>query len=99
MLEHEISAEFARNRVYGSRFHAEKAATPDFRYFSKKKPPAENPSLAVALRIDPSASMNAFGRLEAAMETAIAVCEFCEACGIPPLIYGDTADRSALEKM
>ena len=33
LLEHEISAEFARNRVYGSRFHAEKAATPDFRYF------------------------------------------------------------------
>ena len=65
LLEHEISAEFARNRVYGSRFHAEKAATPDFRYFSKKKPPDETPSLAVALRIDQSASMNAFGRLEA----------------------------------
>lgn len=32
-------------------------------------------------------------------EAAIAVCEFCEACGIPTLIYGDTADRSALEKM
>ena len=99
LLEHEISAEFARNRVYGSRFHAEKAATPDFRYFSKKKPPDENPSLAVALRIDQSASMNAFGRLEAAKEAAIAVCEFCEACGISVLIYGDTADRSALEKM
>ena len=43
--------------------------------------------------------MNAFGRLEAAKEAAIAVCEFCEACGIPVLIYGDTADRSTLEKM
>ena len=99
LLEHEISAEFARNRVYGSRFHAEKTATPDFRYFSKKNPPDETPSLAVALRIDQSASMNGFGRLEAAKEAAIAICEFCEACGIPVLIYGDTADRSTLEKM
>ena len=99
LLEHEIATEFAKNRVYGSRFHAEKAAVPDFRYFSKKNPPDENPSLAVALRVDQSASMNAFGRLEAAKEAAIAVCEFCEACGIPVLIYGDTADRSPREKM
>lgn len=99
LLKHEISEEFAKNRVYGSRFHAEKTATPDFRYFSKKNPPNENPSLAVALRIDQSASMNAFGRLEAAKEAAVAVCEFCEACGIPTLIYGDTADRSPRERM
>lgn len=99
LLKHEISEEFAKNRVYGSRFHAEKTATPDFRYFSKKNPPNENPSLAVALRIDQSASMNAFGRLEAAKEAAVAVCEFCEACGIPTLIYGDTADRSPQERM
>ena len=99
LLEHEIAGSYAKNRVYGSRFHAEKAAVPDFRYFSKKNPPDENPSLAVALRVDQSASMNAFGRLEAAKEAAIAVCEFCEACGIPVLIYGDTADRSPREKM
>ena len=99
LLEHEIASEFAKNRVYGSRFHAEKVASPDFRYFSKKNPPDENPSLAVALRVDQSASMNAFGRLEAAKEAAIAVCEFCETCGIPLLIYGDTADRSPREKM
>ena len=99
LLKHESSEEFAKNRVYGSRFHAEKTATPDFRYFSKKNPPNENPSLAVALRIDQSASMNAFGRLEAAKEAAVAVCEFCEACGIPASIYGDTADRSPRERM
>jgi len=99
LLEHENAAEFAKNRVYGSRFHAEKAASPDFRYFSRKNPPDENPSLAVALRIDQSASMSAFGRLEAAKEAAVAVCEFCGACGIPVLIYGDTADRSSWGKM
>ena len=99
LLEHEIAAEFAKNRVYGSRFQAEKVASPDLRYFSKKNPPDESPSLAVALRIDQSASMSAFGRLEAAKEAAIAVCEFCDACGVPVLIYGDTADRSPREKM
>lgn len=52
LLEHEMSAEFTGSRVYGTRFHAEKAAAPDFRCFSRKSPPDDNPSLAVALRID-----------------------------------------------
>lgn len=55
--------------------------------------------MAVVLRIDQSASMNAFGRLEAAKQAAVAVCEFCESCNIPLLVYGDTADRSPREKM
>lgn len=99
LLEHEASLEFTSNRVYGTKFNAEKVALSDFRCFSKKHPPDEEPSLAVALRIDQSASMNAFGRLEAAKRAAIAVYEFCEGCGIPLLIYGDTADRSPKEKM
>lgn len=43
--------------------------------------------------------MNAFGRLEAAKQAAVAVYEFCKECDIPILIYGDTADRSPKEKM
>lgn len=99
LLTHELATEFSKNKVYGSRFHAEKLSSPDFRYFSKKSPPEEEPSLAVVLRIDQSASMNAFGRLEAAKQAAVAVCEFCESCNIPLLVYGDTADRSPREKM
>ena len=99
LLEHEVSATFSGNRTYGTVFHAEKTVSPDFRYFSRKNPPEENPSLAVALRIDQSASMNAFGRLEAAKQAAVAVYEFCKYCKIPVLIYGDTADRSPREKM
>ncbi|WP_159887719.1 AAA family ATPase [Paenibacillus puerhi] len=99
LLEHEVSTEFAKSRVYGTKFHAEKLATPDFRYYSRKYPPDEEPSLAVALRIDESASMSAFGRLDAAKQAAVAVYEFCESCKIPLLIYGDTADRSSLERM
>ena len=99
LLEHETAVSISPNKVYGVRFQAERTASPDFRYFSRKNPPEESPSLAVALRIDQSASMNAFGRLEAAKQAAVAVYEFCKCCDIPLLIYGDTADRSPKEKM
>lgn len=99
LLEHEVATEFAKSRVYGTKFQAEKLASPDFHYYSQKCPPDEEPSLAVALRIDESASMSAFGRLDAAKQAAVAVYEFCASCKIPALIYGDTADRSSLERM
>lgn len=99
LLEYEDAVEWNKNRMYGTKFHAENIACPDFRTFSKKRPPTQAPSLAVALRIDQSASMNSFGRLRAAKRAAVAVYEFCESCGIPLLIYGDTADRSPKEKM
>jgi hypothetical protein len=49
------------------------------------------------LRVDESASMSAFGRIEAAKRAVIAVYEFCQICDIPILVYGDTADVSKLE--
>lgn len=99
LLEHEISSEFLRNRYYGSKFQADSTAYRDYRYFAKKRPPAESPSLVVGLRVDESASMSAFGRLEAAKRAVIAVYEFCQICNIPIMIYGDTADASKLEQM
>lgn len=99
LLEHEVSSEFARNHYYGSRFQADSVAYRDFRYFARKRPPAEAPSLAVGLRVDESASMSAFGRLDAAKRAVTAVYEFCRLCDIPILIYGDTADVSRLEQM
>lgn len=99
LLEHEVSAEFAKSQLYGTRFCAEQVASMDFRVFARKRPPEEEPSLAVALRIDESASMSAFGRLEAAKQAAVALYEFCTGCGIPIMVYGDTADRSKLEQM
>lgn len=99
LLEHEISTEFAKSQLYGTKFCADQAASLDFRVFARKRPPAEEPSLAVALRIDESASMSAFGRLDAAKEAAVALYEFCTGCGIPIMVYGDTADRSKREQM
>ena len=99
LLEHEVSSEFAKSQLYGTKFCADRAATPDFRVFARKRPPEEEPSLAVALRIDESASMSAFGRLDAAKEAAVALYEFCTGCGIPIMVYGDTADRSKREQM
>lgn len=99
LLIHEDSSSVSKNHLYGSQFNADSIAKKDFRYFAKKRSPDESPSLVVALRIDESASMSAFGRLEAAKRAAIAVYEFCEQCNIPIIIYGDTADRSSLEQM
>ena len=99
LLEHEVSAEFAKSQLYGTKFCADQAASLDFRVFARKRPPEEEPSLAVALRIDESASMSAFGRLDAAKQAAVALYEFCTGCGIPIMVYGDTADRSKLEQM
>lgn len=99
LLEHEASVEFAKSQLYGTKFCADQAASLDFRVFARKRPPEEEPSLAVALRIDESASMSAFSRLEAAKQAAVALYEFCTGCGIPIMVYGDTADRSKLEQM
>jgi len=99
LLEHEVSTEFAKSHYYGSKFQADSVAYRDFRYFAKKRPPTESPGLVVGLRVDESASMAAFGRLEAAKRAVIAVYEFCQICNIPILIYGDTADVSRLEQM
>lgn len=99
LLEHEVSSEFAKSRLYGTKFCADQAVSSDFRVFARKRPPEEDPSLAVALRIDESASMSAFGRLDAAKQAAVALYEFCTGCGIPIMVYGDTADRSKLEQM
>lgn len=99
LLEHEVSAEFAKSQLYGTKFCADQASSLDFRVFARKRPPEEEPSLAVALRIDESASMSAFGRLDAAKQAAVALYEFCTGCDIPIMVYGDTADRSRLEQM
>ncbi|WP_333652373.1 AAA family ATPase [Lacrimispora sp.] len=99
LLEHETASEFAAVQLYGTNFCANRIAAQDFRYFARKRPPEEDPSLAVALRIDESASMSAFGRLDAAKQAAIALYEFCHGCNIPVMIYGDTADRSPMEQM
>ncbi|WP_239625782.1 nitric oxide reductase activation protein NorD [Paenibacillus sp. H1-7] len=99
LLEHEISSEFAGSHYYGTKFQAASVAYRDYKTFAKKRPPTEAPSLVVGLRIDESASMAAFGRLEAAKRAVIAVYEFCQICHIPVLIYGDTADVSRIEQM
>jgi len=99
LLEQEPIPEFSRNQVYGSKFQADGVVYRDYRTFAKKRSPSDSPSLIVGLRIDESASMSAFGRLDAAKRAVIAVVEFCRRCKIPVSVYGDTADASRLEQM
>lgn len=96
-LENEVSSEYSKNRYYGTKFDASNVAKKDFRYFSKKNPPNESPTMALALRIDESGSMKANNRIEMARATAILMWEFCKKCNIPIGIYGDTADLNELE--
>lgn len=96
-LKNEVSSEYSKNRYYGSKFEASNVVKRDYRYFSKKNPPNESPSMAVALRIDESGSMKANNRIEMARATAILIWEFCKKCNIPIGIYGDTADLTESE--
>ncbi len=99
LFDYQVSGSQSGNKYYGTRFMADNVGKMDLRYFSRINPPDEQPSLAVALRIDESVSMKAFNRLEASKRAALAVYEFCRALNIPLSIYGDTADKSPMEEM
>lgn len=98
LLENDESATYQKSKYEGSRFDATRVAYGDLRNFDKKNPPHDQPSLAVAIRIDESGSMIRNDRIEAAKKAAIAVAEFAQRVNIPLMIYGDTADVSAKEK-
>ncbi len=99
LLENDRPEGLLGHKYYGSRFEASAAVYGDLRTFSRRPPPSDRPSLAVALRIDESASMAAFGRIKAARQSAIAIDAFCRMCKVPLYIYGDTADASPREQM
>ncbi|HGF8314345.1 TPA: AAA family ATPase [Enterococcus faecium] len=98
LLDNEQTETYQKGKYEGQRFNASKVAYGDLRNFDKKNPPHEQPSLAVAVRIDESGSMIRDDRIEAAKKAAIAIAEFSKKVDIPLLIYGDTADRSSREK-
>lgn len=98
LLENDESMTYQKGKYEGQRFNASRVAYNDLGYFDKKNPPHEQPSLAVALRIDESGSMIRDERIEAAKKAAIAIAEFAKRVNIPLMIYGDTADVSTREK-
>lgn len=98
LLENERSSEYSKGKYEGQRFDASRVAYGDLRTFDKKNPPHEQPSLALAVRIDESGSMIREGRIDAAKQAVLAIKAFAERVSIPLMIYGDTADASAREK-
>jgi MoxR-like ATPase len=98
LLENERSSEYTKGKYEGQRFDASRVAYGDLRTFDKKNPPHEQPSLALAVRIDESGSMIRDGRIDAAKQAALAIKAFAERVSIPLMIYGDTADASSREK-
>lgn len=98
LLDSEESTSYQKGKYEGQRFNASRIAYGDLRNFDKKNPPHEQPSLAVAIRLDESGSMIREDRIEAAKKSAIAIAEFAKRVNIPLMINGDTADVSVREK-
>ncbi|KAF1296090.1 hypothetical protein BAU15_12485 [Enterococcus sp. JM4C] len=98
LLDKEVSSTYQTGKVEGHRFNASRIAYGDFKNFDKKNPPHEEPSLALAIRVDESGSMIRDGRMTSAQLATLAIAEFAKRLAIPLVIYGDTADVSAREK-
>ena len=98
LLEKEESADFSSGKYYGARFNPSRVAYGDLRNFDKKNPPSEQPSLALAVRVDESGSMVREDRIEKAKQAALALGLFAEKTKIPFMLYGDSADVSQREK-
>ncbi|MGM0124277.1 hypothetical protein IGI37_001651 [Enterococcus sp. AZ194] len=98
LLDKEVSATYQIGKADGQRFNASRIAYGEFKNFDKKNPPHEEPSLALAVRVDESGSMIREGRINSAQLAALAITEFAKRLNIPLMIYGDTADVSTREK-
>lgn len=98
LLNKEVSNDYAGGKYYGSRFNPSHVAYGDLRNFDKKNPPNEQPSLALAVRVDESGSMLRDDRIQNAKLAAVALSLFAEKTNIPLMLYGDSADLSQREK-
>ncbi|MGO2892396.1 MAG: AAA family ATPase [Enterococcus devriesei] len=98
LLDKEVSNDFSSGKYYGARFNPGHVAYGDLRNFDKKNPPNEQPSLALAVRVDESGSMLRDDRMETAKLAAVALSLFAEKTKIPLMLYGDSADLSQREK-
>lgn len=98
LLNKEVSNDFSSGKYYGARFNPSHVAYGDLRNFDKKNPPSENPSLALAVRVDESGSMLRDDRMQNAKLAAVALSLFAEKTNIPLMLYGDSADLSQREK-
>ncbi|MGF2941829.1 AAA family ATPase [Enterococcus xiangfangensis] len=98
LLDKEVSSDFSSGKYYGARFNPGHVAYGDLRNFDKKNPPNEQPSLALAVRVDESGSMLRDDRIETAKLAAVALSLFAEKIQIPLMLYGDSADLSQREK-
>lgn len=98
LLDKEVTTTYQIGKYEGNRFNASRIAYGDYKNFDKKNPPHEEPSLALAIRVDESGSMIRDNRIQSAQTAALAVSEFAKRVNIPLMIYGDTADVSTREK-
>lgn len=73
LLDKEVSTDYATGKYYGTKFNPSRVAYGDLRNFDKKNPPNEQPSLALAVRVDESGSMLKDDRIQNAKLAAVAL--------------------------
>lgn len=79
--------------LMGRRLDTHALCRRDGRVFYKNALPNDIPALSVALLLDESGSMSNYDRATYARATAIILYDFCQALGIPIMVYGhSTAD-------
>lgn len=78
--------------LMGRRLDTHSLCRNDGRVFYKNALPNEIPALCVGLLLDESGSMSWSDRATYARATAIILYDFCQALGIPIMIYGHSAD-------
>lgn len=69
----------------------------DGKYFTKQTLPQEPAKLSIALVVDESGSMTAYGRIDAARLTSMVLWKCCQILGIPILILGHTASSVRMQ--
>ncbi|MCL1855096.1 MAG: nitric oxide reductase activation protein NorD [Clostridia bacterium] len=74
--------------LMGKRLSARSLVRDDGRYFYNNRLPDDAPKLAVGLLVDESGSMHCCDRVTNARAAALVIHDFCNALGIPVMVYG-----------
>jgi len=85
------------NLYSGRKLHIHALPRNDGKVFYNKKLPNDTPELAIALLLDESGSMCGYDRATYARAAAIILYDFCQALGIPIMVYGHSTGTRSVE--
>ncbi len=83
--------------LMGRRLDAHALCRGDGKVFTKNALPSQPPGMAVGLLLDESGSMASCDRATYARASAIILYDFCQALGVPVMVYGHSTGGSGVE--